>query len=161
YAFDRDWSPIFNYEEWVRHNRLHFIMDKYHQPGACHHQKIVIVDDSLAFVGGFDLTKTRWDTRNHYPNDERRVDISGNSYQAFHDTQFMVQGPVVKDLVELFHHRWKIATGNILPALNKSFTNTYWPDNDFHFQNVNIGIARTFHDLGTKKFIGESERLHL
>lgn len=31
--------------------------------GAAHHQKIVVIDDALAFYGGIDITTDRWDTR--------------------------------------------------------------------------------------------------
>ena len=33
--------------------------------GASHHQKVVVVDDAVAFVGGLDLTHCRWDTPEH------------------------------------------------------------------------------------------------
>ena len=32
---------------------------------ASHHQKIVVIDDCLAFCGGIDMTSARWDTREH------------------------------------------------------------------------------------------------
>ncbi|NIQ94797.1 MAG: hypothetical protein GWN87_11745, partial [Desulfuromonadales bacterium] len=47
---------------WQTHNRVHFRMDDRHPVGASHHQKIVVVDDRIAFVGGFDLARCRWDT---------------------------------------------------------------------------------------------------
>jgi phosphatidylserine/phosphatidylglycerophosphate/cardiolipin synthase-like enzyme len=30
--------------------------------GASHHPKIVVIDDAIAFVGGLDLARGRWDT---------------------------------------------------------------------------------------------------
>ena len=101
---------------WRKHRRLHLFMDGSHPPGASHHQKIVIIDQSLAFVGGFDLSKWRWDTPQHDPNDKRRIDPNGDSYPPFHDLQFMVSGPVVKDLNDLFCQRWQNATGHSLPV---------------------------------------------
>ena len=34
---------------------------------ARHHQKIVVIDDAIAFSGGIDLTLRRWDCREHAP----------------------------------------------------------------------------------------------
>ena len=31
--------------------------------GASHHQKVIVVDDAVAFVSGYDLTRCRWDTQ--------------------------------------------------------------------------------------------------
>ena len=33
--------------------------------GASHHQKIIVIDDDVAFVSGFDLAGSRWDTAEH------------------------------------------------------------------------------------------------
>jgi hypothetical protein len=74
YALERDWSPVFNHAHWRKNRRLHLIMDGHHPAGASHHQKIVTIDDALAFVGGFDLSKWRWDTSDHTAGDERRID---------------------------------------------------------------------------------------
>lgn len=42
--------------------RLDFRLDHEHPTGACHHQKIVVVDDTVAFCVGIDMTVQRWDT---------------------------------------------------------------------------------------------------
>jgi phospholipase D1/2 len=49
--------------ELVWHHRIHFRLDSDHPWGACHHQKIVVIDDALAFCGGIDMTADCWDTR--------------------------------------------------------------------------------------------------
>ena len=38
-----------------------------------HHEKILIVDQSLAFVGGIDLAFGRWDNPCHHINDNKRA----------------------------------------------------------------------------------------
>jgi phosphatidylserine/phosphatidylglycerophosphate/cardiolipin synthase-like enzyme len=58
YALDRQPLPIFHFG-WRTHRRVHFALDAQHPVGASHHQKIVVVDDAVAFVGGLDLTKGR------------------------------------------------------------------------------------------------------
>jgi phosphatidylserine/phosphatidylglycerophosphate/cardiolipin synthase-like enzyme/uncharacterized membrane protein YdjX (TVP38/TMEM64 family) len=160
YAFERDWSPVFNFKAWRKHRRLHLFMDGSHPPGASHHQKIVTVDTSVAFVGGFDLSKWRWDTSLHDPDDKRRIDPNGDPYPPFHDLQFMVSGAVVEDLNDLFAQRWNHATSHSLPADHQPHSDAYkWPkDNGPEFQDIDIGIART---LSNNQIIGESEQFHI
>ena len=60
---------------WRTHRRVHFGFDDRHPVGGSHHQKVIVVDDQLAFCGGIDLTSHRWDTSAHRarragPNDD-------------------------------------------------------------------------------------------
>ena len=48
-----------------KHPSVHLHFDSTHPPGASHHQKIVVIDDSLAFAGGMDIAGGRWDTPDH------------------------------------------------------------------------------------------------
>ena len=50
---------------WRMPRGVRFGFDDRHPVGASHHQKIVVVDDQLAFCGGIDLTGHRWDTSAH------------------------------------------------------------------------------------------------
>ena len=52
---------------WKPHRRVHLEFDNTHPPGGSHHQKIVVIDDAIAFCGGFDLTCQRWDTPRMHP----------------------------------------------------------------------------------------------
>jgi phosphatidylserine/phosphatidylglycerophosphate/cardiolipin synthase-like enzyme len=61
YALEREWLPVYKLG-WQTHRRLAFSMDGRHPIGASHHQKVVVIDDAVAFVGGLDLTRCRWDT---------------------------------------------------------------------------------------------------
>jgi len=163
YALERDWSPVFNHSDWQRNRRLHLVMDSSHPAGASHHQKIVTIDDALAFAGGIDLSKWRWDTSEHSAVDTRRVDPGGNHYPPFHDVQWMVSGPVVRDLNDLFSQRWEAATGSDLPGGRLSTTSTREiisvsrPD----FTDIDIGIARTYINSEKEIAVHESEQLHL
>jgi len=47
---------------WPGHPRIHLKLDTEHPIYAAHRQKIVWIDDGLAFIGGIDLTVGRWDT---------------------------------------------------------------------------------------------------
>lgn len=74
----------------------------------CHHEKLVVVDDELAFVGGLDLTDRdgdRYDSRSH-PNRGRL---------GWHDLAFRIRGPLVGDVARHFAARWSAVTGEDLP----------------------------------------------
>jgi phospholipase D1/2 len=51
------------------HPRLHFHFDGCQPKLACHHQKVAVVDDALAFAGGLELTAPKWDTPAHRPQE--------------------------------------------------------------------------------------------
>ncbi|MEX2451971.1 MAG: phospholipase, partial [Rhodospirillales bacterium] len=76
FALEREPLPVLNFA-WRTPARVRVCLDDYLPLGACHHQKIVVIDDSLAFCGGLDLTIRRWDTRDHDPENSRRVDPGG------------------------------------------------------------------------------------
>ena len=66
----------------------------------CHHEKIVIVDDELAFVGGIDLTALagdRYDSNEH-PHKEGI---------GWHDASSQLRGPIVRDVAAHFALRWE------------------------------------------------------
>jgi phosphatidylserine/phosphatidylglycerophosphate/cardiolipin synthase-like enzyme/uncharacterized membrane protein YdjX (TVP38/TMEM64 family) len=110
YALERELMPSYH-PGWRRHQRLSFCMDGRHPVGASHHQKIVVIDDRLAFVGGLDLTRSRWDTPQHASHNPLRRDPDGKPYAPFHDVQAMVDGDVAAALGELARERWRRATG--------------------------------------------------
>ena len=96
---------------WKTHSRVRFYMDDKHPVGASQHQKIVVVDDAVAFSGGLDLSKWRWDTPEHRIDDQRSVDPDGKPYPPFHDVQMVVDGAAAAALGQLARERWQRATG--------------------------------------------------
>ncbi|HXU06823.1 MAG TPA: VTT domain-containing protein, partial [Polyangia bacterium] len=131
------------------HPRLSFHLDDAHPFGASHHQKIVVVDDAIAFAGGLDLTIRRWDTPAHHARDPGRVDPTGRPYPPAHDVQMMVDGDAAAALGELARARWHAATGQTAPppaaiAPPSQPAADIWPEAtipDLH--DAPIGIART------------------
>src|SRR4051794_13449311 len=86
YAPDRELLPAFKIG-WRNRGPLHFHLDDEHPVSASHHQKIVVIDDAVAFVGGLDLSECRWDTPAHSPSETRRCNRNGVAYAPFHDIQ--------------------------------------------------------------------------
>ena len=105
FSLEREWfqEVIFN---WTTHEHIHFRFDSIHPVGATHHQKFVIVDGRIAFVGGMDICSSRWDDRYHLNDNPERIDIDGTTYGSYHDIQTYHTGPVVKVLLDLFVQRW-------------------------------------------------------
>jgi phosphatidylserine/phosphatidylglycerophosphate/cardiolipin synthase-like enzyme len=76
----------------------------------CHHEKLVVVDEEVAFVGGIDLTDLggdRWDTPRH----------PARGRLGWHDAGTRLRGPVVADVVEHLDLRWTAVTGEQLAAV--------------------------------------------
>lgn len=148
YLFERELMPMFRMD-WHKHSRIHFRMDGSHPPGASHHQKVVVIDDALAFSGGMDLTARRWDTPEHHSEDPRRVDPWGAPYHPFHDVQIAVAGPAAAALGRLARDRWYRATGK-LPAEPPRESSHPWPQFlEPEIRDVPVLISRT--DIGGKE----------
>jgi phosphatidylserine/phosphatidylglycerophosphate/cardiolipin synthase-like enzyme len=82
-------------------------LDSKERPLHCHHEKLVVVDDRVATVGGIDLTSFCGD----------RYDSSGHPWRpalGWHDAAAIVRGPVVEDVGEHFRMRWREVTGREL-----------------------------------------------
>ena len=73
FTLEREPFPTYRFA-WNAHPRLAFQLDDAHPFSGSHHQKIVVVDDALAFAGGLDLTIRRWDTPAHQAHEPARVD---------------------------------------------------------------------------------------
>jgi phosphatidylserine/phosphatidylglycerophosphate/cardiolipin synthase-like enzyme len=71
----------------------------------CHHQKAIVVDGRLAFVGGMDLTTfagDRWDGSEH----AMRAGVN------WHDVALRLEGEAVADVEHNFRQRWEAVTGD-------------------------------------------------
>ncbi len=71
----------------------------------CHHQKAIVVDGQVAFVGGMDVTTylgDRWDEGRHTP----RMGLN------WHDVQLRIQGEAVADVERNFRQRWSASGGD-------------------------------------------------
>ena len=159
YAPDREWLPLFK-KDWTAHKRLHFHLDDHHPAGASHHQKIVVIDDRVAFTGGLDFALGRWDTPEHRPDDIRRRETNQSIPQPYHDVQVMVSGAVASALGDLTRSRWQTATGQRHGATETSTTQDPWPENiGVDVEDVPLGIARTYPKYNGQTEVQEVEQL--
>ena len=95
------------------HRRIHYRMDNCHPVGASQHQKFVVVDRAIAFVGGMDVCESRWDAREHAAECPDRCS-RGKPYAPYHDVQAYLTGDGVDVLRGWFAERWRLATGKAL-----------------------------------------------
>jgi phosphatidylserine/phosphatidylglycerophosphate/cardiolipin synthase-like enzyme len=158
-ALGRGMTPIFILN-WVTSGRLHLRLDSAHPAGAAHHQKIVVIDDAMAFCGGIDMTVDRWDTPEHIDDDPRRTEPNGRAYGPWHDATTAIDGTAALALGDLFRERWRTATGKSLePSPGKSDP---WPkDLAPTMTKVDVAIARTMPQLDDRQEVREIEALYL
>lgn len=160
YALEREFLPDASLD-WRTHRRLRFRLDDHHPTGGSHHQKIVVIDDAVAFCGGIDLTQRRWDTPAHRPDDPRRVDCDGNPYPPFHDIQMVVDGDCARALGELARKRWADAVGEPTPPAPRHVGIDAWPAGiEPDFRDVRVGIARTMPEGPSSPLCDEVRRLY-
>lgn len=126
YAFNREFAGLIKMD-WLTHRRLHFRLDDSHPLGASQHQKIVVVDDALAFVGGLDVTSQRWDSRAHHADDPRRSDPAYPAYPPFHDVMAVVTGEAACTLGDIARRRWQQASGETLAPPPPGDAARLWP----------------------------------
>ncbi len=160
YAMEREWLPAYRLG-WRTHPRLHFLMDGHHPVGASHHQKVIVIDDALAFVGGLDLTTARWDTPAHAAADVRRRDADGKAYAPFHDVQAAVDGDAARALGALCRDRWRRAGGCDTVGPTPPGV-AVWPVGlDADLTNVPVAISRTVPAFDGLHGVSEIRQLHL
>jgi phosphatidylserine/phosphatidylglycerophosphate/cardiolipin synthase-like enzyme len=160
YALERD--PLSRWRlGWRMPRHVRFRFDDRHPVGGSHHQKIVVVDDRLAFCGGIDLTGHRWDTSEHRVDEPARVNAAGEPYTPYHEVQAMVSGPAAGSLGELARDRWRALDLKRLPPLRPS-PDDLWPsDVPADLTDVDVAISRTTPALDDQPAIRECEALYL
>ncbi|WBU56512.1 phospholipase D-like domain-containing protein [Paracoccus sediminicola] len=141
--------------------QVHLGFDGRHPIGACHHQKIVSIDDSLAFCGGIDVTDGRWDTRDHTPGDERRKLKSGEIAQPWHDVTTVISGEAAAEFSNLCRKRWQRAQDEELEEPFRPGRDR-WPESvQVDFTDIDIAIARTEPPEHDRPSVAEIESLYL
>ena len=110
------WSPLGRIDvkrtrdELTRGTHVHCLLDHHQRPLHAHHEKILIVDDQVAFVGGLDHTNLRGD----------RFDSSEHALRdgvGWHDMAAELRGPAAADVAAHFRLRWEAVSGESLPPV--------------------------------------------
>ena len=134
--------PLLFGAPWQKHPRIRLRLDRTHPIYAAHHQKLICVDDDMAFVGGMDLTIRRWDTREHVARHPLRVKPDGAPYPPVHDVQMVVEGEVARVVAEVARERWRRATGEAVAPVGSAAE--LWPEQlQPDFTNISVAVART------------------
>ncbi len=142
-------------------DRLRMTVDTHHPLGGAHHQKIVVVDDCLAFAGGIDVTADRWDTSEHRDRHPlRHRPHSTRLTKPWHDVTSLVSGPAARALGDLARERWESGTGQRLEPITD--VAVCWPDGVEPFlTDVDVAISRTRPEYGGAELVHEVELLWL
>jgi phosphatidylserine/phosphatidylglycerophosphate/cardiolipin synthase-like enzyme/uncharacterized membrane protein YdjX (TVP38/TMEM64 family) len=160
YAAERELLPALRLRA-AAPRRLHFRLDGVHPSGASHHQKVVVIDDRVAFAGGIDLSRWRWDTSEHRADDPRRTDPDGKPYPPFHDMMLLVEGDAAARLGELARERWRRARGRRIRPPPRG-EGSPWPQCvPTELEDARVAIARTEPAFRGRDAVREVERLYL
>ncbi|WP_299171459.1 phospholipase D-like domain-containing protein [uncultured Brevundimonas sp.] len=147
-------------QRWFRKRMVEFRMDSPGPIGACHHQKVIVIDDRVAFCGGGDISTDRWDSDEHLDSDPRRALPSGAICKARHEVMSVMDGPAARALGDLARERWFKATWE--RTVPDEVASDPWPDGTpVQMTDVPVGIARTEPKWGGRHEVRENEALHL
>lgn len=99
---------------------LHYALDELARLTHTHHQKAIVIDGRVAYVGGMDLTSfqgDRWDTPMH------PLRVGPN----WHDVQLRIEGEAVADVEANFRQRWEAVTAEAaLPPQRPPVVDPTW-----------------------------------
>jgi len=135
--------------QWFNKNPVDLRLVKPLSMGAAHHQKILVIDDRLAFCSGGDISVDRWDTDQHLDEEEHRVLPSGEKRKPRHEVVMMMDGAAAGILGEMARGAWEWVTGQALSQVEVNYDP--WPAAvKPTLTDVNVGISQTISgDSGT------------
>jgi phosphatidylserine/phosphatidylglycerophosphate/cardiolipin synthase-like enzyme len=143
--------------------KVKFVLDGKLPVGACHHQKMIVIDDAIGFCGGGDIGPDRWDTPRHLDNDSRRERTrrDNKDFDSRHEVMGLVDGEAAEALGAVFRDRWTRCTGETLkpcPPVPKP----RWPGEiKPQFSDIDVGISRTVGAWRRYPEVREVEALHV
>lgn len=105
FTLEREWFQKFIFN-WTSCSKIHFRFDSSGPIGSSQHQKFVVIDGKIAFLGGADICANRWDDRKHSAFNPHRTEPGDDYYGPYHEIQAYLTGPVVKELEAIFKRRW-------------------------------------------------------
>ncbi|MDF0603814.1 phospholipase D-like domain-containing protein, partial [Psychromarinibacter sp. C21-152] len=147
--------------DWLLGGQIRLKLDHAHPSGAAHHQKIIVMDDVLAFCGGIDATADRWDTKEHVDDSPYRIrPTTKRPYDPWHDATVAVGGDAARALGDLARTRWEHATDEAMtppPAVAP-----IWPEClEPMLRDAEVAISRTMPAHAGRDEVHEIESLYL
>lgn len=142
---------------------VRFVLDGALPIGASHHQKVIVIDDAVAFCGGGDIGPDRWDTPDHLDDNPRREKTARDHkcFDSRHEVMTVVDGPPARALGQLFRDRWRRATRETLPE-PESIAPSAWPTGvKPDFRQTPVGLSRSVAAWRGIGQVRESEALYL
>jgi len=94
-------------ETLTKGTHIRMALDAKERPMHCHHEKALVVDGEIAFVGGIDLTSLGGNRFDHAAHPAR-------GEQGWHDASTRIEGPLVGDVWDHLAMRWHETTGERL-----------------------------------------------
>lgn len=146
---------------WKLHPRISVRLDGRHPIGSSHHQKMLVVDDAIAFCGGIDVTLDRWDTRDHLDDNPMRRRPNGTPYGPWHDASSRFTGKAASALAELCRMRWHRAGGTDVPLMVEEELPASPPALGTSFGPVDVAIVRTEPSHLDESRVTEIEKLYV
>lgn len=109
---------------------------------ASYHQKFVVLDGGLAYVGGMNLRNNDWDTSRHEVFEARRMPFDATTAERQEvldrealpaqgprkDYQLRIRGPAALDVEDVFHARWNHAIAESVE--HSEYSSHYAPRTD-------------------------------
>jgi phosphatidylserine/phosphatidylglycerophosphate/cardiolipin synthase-like enzyme len=147
--------------QWFKGTQVKFWLDDHVPFGACHHQKVLVIDDRVAFCGGGDISVDRWDTPGHRDDDPRRIMPDQDYHAPRHEVMMLVDGPAAAALGDLARARWTKATGELMTPPQDAGGDP-WPEHvPPALTDVEVGIARSVPAWKAQAEVDEIRRLSL
>jgi phosphatidylserine/phosphatidylglycerophosphate/cardiolipin synthase-like enzyme/uncharacterized membrane protein YdjX (TVP38/TMEM64 family) len=154
-------------------DNVHYCEDNHIPFLSSHHQKIITIDDKIAYCGGMDIGVERWDERHHHVETPERCDVvepllpadkEFESHQPRHDIQMILTGEDMKIFACLVRERWRKGAGfDAIPVRVKSEQESAFmpPSVKKDFARVPFAVSRTLPQLGRRAAVKEIEQAYI
>lgn len=129
--------------DWTCHPRIHFVYDVNRPIESSRHEKFVLIDRKLAYLGCTDLSRERWDVPGHTEFKEFRVNPDGHAYRPHHDLQAVFNGEAAELLAQHFENEWRRSTGEIIRVEYSNLSSTWLKQLKPDFENAHLYFSRT------------------
>jgi phosphatidylserine/phosphatidylglycerophosphate/cardiolipin synthase-like enzyme len=159
-AAEHDFFPLRS-RSWLD-KAIRFHLDDTAPNGASRHEKLLVVDDALAFCGGSDFGRDRLDIKSHPDRPRWRAMPDGARYPPRHDVMLCVEGEVAQVLGAHARARWQEATGEAVQPPPPRAPASLWPTGlAAQFEQIPIGVVRAVPAAPKHPAVRQGERLYL